>query len=57
VSVPSLAVSKARLDRALSALGWWKGSLPLAGGWNQMVCEVPSNPNRSVSLCPVSWLS
>jgi len=32
VAAPSLAVSKARLDGALSTLGWWKGSLPLAGG-------------------------
>jgi len=32
VAAPSLAVSKARLDRALSSLGWWKGSVPMAGG-------------------------
>jgi len=29
VAAPSLAVLKARLDRALSSLGWWKGSLPV----------------------------
>jgi len=29
VDVPSLAVFKARLDRALSNLVWWKGSLPM----------------------------
>jgi len=28
----ALAVPKARLDWALSTLGWWKGSLPVAGG-------------------------
>jgi len=32
VAAPSLAVLKARLDRALSNLVWWKGSLPMAGG-------------------------
>jgi len=32
VAAPSLAVFKARLDEALSTLGWWKGSLPMAGG-------------------------
>ena len=31
VAAPSLAVLKARLDRALGILGWWKGSLPTAG--------------------------
>jgi len=31
VAVPSLAVLKARLDGALSNLGWWKVSLPRAG--------------------------
>jgi len=32
VDVPSLAGFKARLDRALSNLVWWKVSLPTAGG-------------------------
>jgi len=32
VAVPSLAGLKARLDVAVSSLGWWKGSLPMAGG-------------------------
>jgi len=31
VAAPSLAVFKARLDGDLSTLGWWKGSLPMAG--------------------------
>jgi len=30
-AAPSLAGFKARLDGALSTLGWWKGSLPVAG--------------------------
>jgi len=32
VAAPSLAVFKTRLDGALSTLGWWRGSLPMAGG-------------------------
>jgi len=32
VAVPSLGVFKARLDRALSNLVWWKMSLLMAGG-------------------------
>ena len=32
VAAPSLAVLKARLDGALNSLGWWKMSLPMAGG-------------------------
>ena len=32
VAAPSLAVFKARLDGAWTTLGWWKGSLPMAGG-------------------------
>jgi len=32
VAAPSLAVLKARLDGALSPLGWWKMSLLMAGG-------------------------
>jgi len=50
VDVPSLAVFKSRLDGVLSSLVWWKVSLPTAGGWNQMICEVTSNPNHSMIL-------
>jgi len=32
VTAPSLAVFKARLDGALSNLGWWKMSLLMARG-------------------------
>ena len=32
VDFPSLAGLKARLDGALSTLGWWEMSLPMAGG-------------------------
>jgi len=56
VAVPSLAGLKARLDGAGSSLGWWKGSLPMVGGWKKMVYEVLPNPNHSVSMavhrCP-----
>jgi len=47
VAAPSLAGFKARLDGAGSSLGWWKGSLPTAGGWNWVICKVSSNLNQS----------
>jgi len=50
VAVPSLAVLKARLDGALSNIDWWKMSLLMAGGWNQMSFKVTPNPNHSVIL-------
>jgi len=50
VAAPSLAGFKARLDRAWSNLLWWKGSLPMAGVWNWMVCKLPPNPNNSMTL-------
>ena len=50
VAAPSLAVLKARLDGAESTLGWWKGSLLMAGVWNWMIFKVASNPNPSVML-------
>jgi len=52
-AAPSLEGFKAGLDRALSTLGWWEGSLPMAGEWIQMIFEifeVCSNLNRSVVL-------
>jgi len=47
VAAPSLAVLKARLDGALSTLGWGKGSPPITGEWNWVVYKVPPNPNHS----------
>jgi len=47
VAAPFLAGLQARLDGALSTLGWWKGSLPMAEGWNWVIYKVPSNPNHS----------
>ena len=50
VAAPSLAGFKARLDGALSNLIWWKGSLPMAGGWNWGIYKVSSKPNHSMIL-------
>jgi len=50
VAAPSLAVLKARLDGAWSNLGWWKGSLSMAGEWDWVICKVPSSPNLSTIL-------
>ena len=50
VAAPSLAGLKARLDGALSTLGWWKVSLLMAGGWNQMTFKVPSTLTHSIIL-------
>jgi len=50
VAAPSLEVFKARLDGALSNLAEWKVSLLMAGGWNQMIFKVPSNPYHSMIL-------
>ena len=47
---PSLEALKARLDGAVSNLVCWEVSLPTAGGWDQMILKVPSNPNRSMIL-------
>ena len=30
--------------------GLGEASLPIAGGWNEMVLKVPSNPNHSMIL-------
>jgi len=50
VAAPPPAVFKARLDGALSSLVWWKESLPVAGGLDEMIFLVLSNPNHSVIL-------
>jgi len=44
VSAPSLAVSKARLDGALSNLVRWKVSLPMAGGLEPDDLQGPFQP-------------
>jgi len=44
VAAPSLAGFKARLDGAPSTLGWWKGSLLMAGGLEPDDLEGPSQP-------------
>ena len=50
VDTPSLGVFKIRLDGALSTLVWWKMSLLMAWGLNQMIFKVPSNPYYSLIL-------
>jgi len=50
VAAPSLAGLKVRLDGALSTLRWWEMSLPMAGGWDWVICKVPSSSNPSVIL-------
>jgi len=48
VAAPSLAGLKARLDGAGSTLGWWRGSLPVAGGWNWVIYRSLPTPNHPV---------
>jgi len=50
VDAPSLDAFKARLDEALCRLIWWEAVLTMAGGWNQMIFRVPSNPNHSLTI-------
>jgi len=57
VAVPSLEMFKARLDGALSTLGWWKMSLLMAGGLEPDDLQGPFQPNPfydSTSLSPCS---
>ena len=54
VAAPSLAGFKARLDGALSTLGWWKMSLLMAGGLEPDDLQSPFQPKPfydSVILC------
>jgi len=44
VAAPSLEGFKARLDGALSNLGWWKMSLPMAGGLEPDELSGPFQP-------------
>jgi len=46
VDATSLAMFKARLD----GVSLWQGPCPSQGGWNQLICKVPSNPNHSMIL-------
>jgi len=47
VNAPSLETSKARLDGALSSLGWWKMSLLMAEGLDWMASKGPFQPKPS----------
>jgi len=42
---PSLEALKARLDGAVSSLGY--GRCPYSRGWDYMILKVPSNPNHT----------
>jgi len=44
VAAPSLEGFQARLDGALSSLGWWKMSLPMAGGLEPVDLSGPFQP-------------
>jgi len=48
VGPPLLEAFKARLDGAVSNLVYREVSLPIAGGWNQVILNVPSNTNHSM---------
>lgn len=48
---PSLEIFRASLGGALSNLQEWEVLLPVAGGLNEMIFKVCSNPNYSVILC------
>ena len=50
MAAPSLAGFKARMDGAGSTLGWWKGSLPMAGGGTGWSVRSPPGPNHPVNL-------
>lgn len=47
VAAPSLEVFKARSDGALSNLIQWVTSLPMTGGWSEIILKVPSSPCHS----------
>ena len=49
VDCPSLEAFKARLDGAVSNLVQREVSLPTAGGLEEMILKVPSNPNHSMT--------
>ena len=50
VGPPSLEAFKAKLDGALDSLSCWVAALPMAGGWDWVGFNVPSNPRCSVIL-------
>ena len=47
---PSLEVFKARLDGSFGNLSCCVAALPMAGGWNWMIFDVPSNSSHFVSM-------
>jgi len=57
VAAASLAVLKARLDGALSTLGWWKMSLLMAEGLEPVDLQGPFQPKPCCDSVPVTvWI-
>ena len=50
VDAPSLEAFEARLDGTLGNLIWRLATLPMAGGWNQMIFEVHFNRRHPIIL-------
>jgi len=48
VDAPSPKLFKARLDGALGNFVWREVSLPIAGGWNLVILNIPSNLKHSM---------
>jgi len=55
VAAPSLAGFKARLDGALSTLGWWKMSLLMAGGLEPGDLYGPFQPKPFCDSVVIPW--
>lgn len=50
MGAPSLEALKARSDGILGSLSWWLTTLPMAGGWKQVVFKVSSKQSHFVIL-------
>ena len=48
VAAPSLVAFQARLMGLGATWSGGRGPCPWQRGWNEMICKVPSNPNRSM---------
>jgi len=47
---PTLEIFKDKLGGALGNLVKWLETLPMAGGWNEMIIMDPSNSSHSIVL-------
>jgi len=50
VDAPSLEEFKPSLDVTLGDLIWWVATPPIAGSWDWMISNVPSNPSHAMIL-------